>query len=120
MKHWSCAWWYYLLCIYFKGKKLEINEDSGELVIQPEDVLPYGNAFRSPFDPRSEEDLISDAHGGSEEQHTPASGKFHRWLEGDTSVSDALLFDRAGPTSSSERTGGRYRDQNGMQKFYKL
>ncbi|CDS40339.1 Copper amine oxidase [Echinococcus multilocularis] len=74
-------------------KTAKLNQNVEDLVIQPEDALSHGNPFRSPFDPRSEEDLVSSTYGGSESGPTLSSGRHRRrgWLEDGSGTE--LLFD---------------------------
>ncbi|VDK36417.1 unnamed protein product [Taenia asiatica] len=63
---------------YGIGKTIEPNHNVAEQVIQPDDALSHGNLLRSPFDPRSEEDLLSSTYEGNESGLTSGSGRHRR------------------------------------------
>ena len=76
-------------------------------MIQPEESLSRGNSFRSPFDPRSEEDLVTGTHGEIEEECIPITGRYRYgrrlWLKCE-----------ANPTPSSDRTSVGHQTSNSM------
>lgn len=62
----------------FAGENTKPNHNVKELVIQPDDALSHGTLFRSPFDPRSEEDLVSSTCGGNENGVASGFGRHRR------------------------------------------